>query len=105
MAIRHGPWKLTYKTIQGNLFTGHEATTNVPIVTNLRVDPWERYQDESMMYGHWWGEKLWTVVPGGAIAGEYLQTFMNYPPSQKGGSFGIEQLLKKVEDSMNAVGK
>jgi arylsulfatase len=105
MAVRHGPWKLTYKTIQGNLFTGHEATTNVPIVTNLRADPWERYQDESMMYGHWWAEKLWTVVPGGAIAGQYLQTFMDYPPSQKGGSFGIEQLLEKVEASMNPGGK
>jgi arylsulfatase A-like enzyme len=105
MAIRHGPWKLTYKSIEGNLFTGHAATTNVPIVTNLRADPWERYQEESMMYGRWWGEKLWTVVPGGAIAGQYLQTFMDYPPSQKGGSFGIEQLLQKVEASMNPVGK
>jgi arylsulfatase A-like enzyme len=105
MAIRHGPWKLTYKSIEGNLFTGHAATTNVPIVTNLRADPWERYQEESMMYGRWWGEKLWTVVPGGAIAGQYLQTFMDYPPSQKGGSFGIEQLLQKVEASMNPGGK
>jgi hypothetical protein len=26
---------------------------------------------------------------------------MEYPPSQKGGSFGIEQLLKKVEENMN----
>jgi arylsulfatase len=105
MAIRHGPWKLQYRSIEGNLFTGHTADTNVPIVTNLRADPWERYQVESMMYGHWWGEKLWTVVPGGAIAGQYLKTFMDYPPSQKGGSFGIEQLLQKVEASMNPGGK
>jgi arylsulfatase A-like enzyme len=105
MAVRHGPWKLTYKSIEGNLFNGHEATTNVPYVTNLRVDPWERYQKESMMYGKWWGQKLWTVVPGGLIAGKYLQTFMEYPPSQKGGSFGIEQILQKVEASMNAGGK
>ena len=105
MAIRHGPWKLTYNSIEGNLFNGHKATTNVPYVTNLRVDPWERYQKESMMYGKWWGQKLWTVVPGGMIAGKYLQTFMDYPPSQKGGSFGIEQLLQKVEDNMNPTGK
>jgi hypothetical protein len=25
------------------------------------ADPWERYQDQSMLYGKWWGEKLWTV--------------------------------------------
>jgi len=104
MAIRHGPWKLQYRSIEGNLFTGHTADTNVPIVTNLRVDPWERYQVESMLYGKWWAEKLWTVVPGGAIAGQYLQTFIDYPPSQKGGTFGIEQLLQKVDESTNAGG-
>jgi hypothetical protein len=27
----------------------------VPLVTNLRQDPWERYQDESMIYARWWG--------------------------------------------------
>jgi arylsulfatase len=99
MAVRHGPWKLQYRSIEGNLFTGHTADTNVPIVTNLRADPWERYQKESMMYGKWWGQKLWTVVPGGLIAAQHLQTFEEYPPSQVGGSFGIEQILAKVEAS------
>ena len=99
MAVRHGPWKLTYNSIKGNLFTGHKATTNVPIVTNLRADPWERYQDESMMYGKWWGEKLWTVLPGGIITAQYLETFKDYPPSQVGGSFGVEQILQKIKAS------
>jgi arylsulfatase len=63
MAVRYGPWKISFKTIEGNLFTGYEHQTNVPVMTNLRADPWERYQSESMMYGKWWGQKLWTVVP------------------------------------------
>ena len=63
-ALRYDDWKLSFKTIKGNLFTGKVDSTNVPLVTNLRQDPWERYQDESMLYGRWWGEKLWTVVPG-----------------------------------------
>ena len=100
MAVRYGPWKITFKTIEGNLFTGFEHQTNVPVMTNLRQDPWERYQKESMLYGKWWGEKLWTVVPGGVIAAQYLKTFEEYPPSQVGGSFGIEQILKKVEASL-----
>jgi hypothetical protein len=60
------------------------------------------HQEESMLYGKWWGQKLWTVVPAGAVAGQYLQTFVDYPPSQVGGSFGIEQILKKVEDSLQS---
>jgi arylsulfatase A-like enzyme len=54
-AVRYDDWKVTFKTIKGNLFTGSEETTNVPLVTNLRQDPWERYQEQSMMYARWWG--------------------------------------------------
>jgi len=37
--------------------------TNVPYLTNLRQDPWERYQKESMAYATWWGEKTSTLMP------------------------------------------
>ena len=76
MALRYNAWKISFKTIKGNLFTGTEETTNVPWVTNLREDPWERYQDESMMYTRWWGDKLWTLVPAVQIVGGFLQTFV-----------------------------
>lgn len=66
-------------------FRGEKGTTNVPLVTNLRQDPWERYPDQSMMYARWWGEKLWTMVPAVTLVGGFLQTFKEYPPSQAGG--------------------
>jgi len=84
-AVRYADWKLSFKTIKGNLFTGTEESTNVPLVTNLRQDPWERYQTEGMLYGRWWGEKLWTMVPAVTLVGGFLQTFKEYPPSQVGG--------------------
>jgi hypothetical protein len=90
-ALRYNDWKLSFKTIKGNQFTGTGDTTNVPIVTNLRQDPWERYQDQSMLYGRWWGDKLWTMIPGVSIVGKFLATFKEYPPSQVGGSLlGLE---------------
>jgi arylsulfatase len=63
-AVRYDDWKVTFKTIKGNLFTGTEESTNVPLVSNLRQDPWERYQEQSMLYGRWWGDKLWTSNSG-----------------------------------------
>src|SRR6266853_3939310 len=33
-AVRYADWKLSFKTIKGNLFTGTEESTNVPLVTN-----------------------------------------------------------------------
>jgi arylsulfatase A-like enzyme len=98
MAIRCNAWKVSFKTILGNLFTGNEATTNVPLVTNLRADPWERYQSEAMLYGRWWGEKLWTMLPAVAIVGQFLQTFKEFPPSQVSGTLSLEKALAQLQD-------
>jgi arylsulfatase len=104
-ALRYDDWKISFKTIKGNLFNGKEDSTNVPLVTNLRQDPWERYQDESLLYGRWWGEKLWTLVPASAIVGQFLETFKEYPPSQVGGSFGIDKALQMLEAGSRGGGK
>jgi arylsulfatase A-like enzyme len=105
MALRYDDWKISFKTIKGNLFTGTKEDTNVPLVTNLRQDPWERYQDQSMMYARWWGEKLWTMVPAVQIVGQFLETFKEYPPSQRGGSISIERALAMVESGASGGGK
>jgi arylsulfatase A-like enzyme len=98
MAVRYNAWKLNFKTIVGNLFTGKEDTTNVPVVTNLRQDPWERYQTESLLYGRWWGDKLWTMVPAVNIVGEFLATFAAYPPSQASGTLSVEKALTMLQE-------
>jgi arylsulfatase A-like enzyme len=98
MAVRYNAWKLNFKTIVGNLFTGKEDSTNVPVVTNLRQDPWERYQTEGMLYGRWWGEKLWTMVPAINIVGEFLATFREYPPSQASGTLSVEKALTMLQE-------
>ena len=102
--MRYDDWKLSFKTIKGNLFTGTPESTNVPLVTNLRQDPWERYQDESMMYARWWGDKLWTMVPGVTIVGQFLATFKEYPPSQRGGTLSIERALELVQQGASGGG-
>jgi hypothetical protein len=44
-------------------------STNVPLVVNLRQDPFERTPSESEFYRRFEGDKLWTLVPARAIAG------------------------------------
>ena len=105
LAMRYGQWKISFKTIKGNLFSGQIETTTAPIVTNLRQDPWERYQTDSMNYGKWWGEKLWTMVPAVQIVGGFLQTFKEYPPSQASGSLTVSQFLEAVTKGASRGGK
>jgi arylsulfatase len=105
MALRYDDWKVSFKTVKGNLFNGQVETTQAPIVTNLRQDPWERYQDESMNYGKWWGEKLWTMVPAVAIVGGFLETFKEYPPSQASGGLTVSQFLEAISRGASGGGK
>jgi arylsulfatase A-like enzyme len=105
LSMRYDDWKVSFKTVKGNLFTGSVETTQAPIVTNLRQDPWERYQDESMNYGKWWGDKLWTMVPAVAIVGGFLQTFKEYPPSQPSGGLTVSQFLDAVSKGASGAGK
>jgi arylsulfatase A-like enzyme len=104
-ALRYNDWKVSFKTVKGNLFTGTEESTNVPLVTNLREDPWERYQSESMMYARWWGDQLWTLVPSVAIVGRFLETFREYPPSQASGTFTVQKALQQLQAGAAGAGK
>lgn len=104
-AMRYDDWKINFKWIEGNLFTGSIKTANVPIIVNLRQDPFERYPFESEFYRRWQGEKLWTLMPAQAIVAAFLQSFRKFPPSQKSGSFTVEQFLQQLQEGATGAGK
>jgi len=104
-AVRYDAWKVSFKTVVGNLFNGRPRSTNAPLVTNLRMDPWARYQTEGMLYGRWWGENMWTFLPATVVVGEFLESFKEYPPSAPPSSFGVEDALKALEQGYRGAGK
>jgi len=104
-ALRYGPWKIQFSWIEGNLFTGRRASMNVPLVTNLRQDPFERAPFESDMYRRWAGDKLWTLVPAQAIAGRFIQSFKEYPPSQRSGSMNLDVIMEALAAGATGGGK
>lgn len=48
---------------------------------------------------------LGAFVPAQAIVGQFLQSFREFPPSQKAGSFGIGQALEALQDGPQGPGK
>ena len=40
------------------------------------------------------------AVPTQAIVGEFLQTFVEFPPRQKAASFTVDQVMAKLEAAM-----
>jgi arylsulfatase len=64
-----------------------------PKLFNLRSDPFERAQHEAGDYVKWFVEHLFLFVPAQAIVGQHLQTFREFPPRQKPGSFSVGEAM------------
>jgi arylsulfatase len=104
-AVRYDDWKIHFQIMEGNFFNGHLTTPNMPLVINLRQDPFERFPSESMMYMEWYGQKLWVFMPAQVVVGNFLQSFEEFPPSQKSGTFGIGKALETLQSGAIGTGR
>ena len=61
------------------------------------MDPFERAQDEDAMgYQHWYIEHMFVMAPGAAFVGKWLQSFRDFPPRQKPGSFNLDKVMDAI---------
>ena len=69
-----------------------------PSITNLRMDPFERAEQENAMgYQKWWAERMFVFAPAGAYVAKWLQSFKEYPPRQEPGSFNLERVMEQIQ--------
>jgi arylsulfatase A-like enzyme len=67
-----------------------------PKLFNLRADPFERSEVESGDYVKWFVEHVFLFVPAQAIVAQHLQSFQQFPPRQRPGTFTIQQVMEKL---------
>jgi arylsulfatase len=68
----------------------------VPLLFNLRRDPYERAQETSNTYYDWLIDHAFVFVPAQTYVGRFLATFKEFPPRQKAASFTVDQVMKKL---------
>ncbi len=81
-AVRYGDFKAHFNIQMGpnNPFSGsYMVTPNVPMIFNLRADPFERAQIDSGAWENFAAEQLWLFVPLQATIKEFLVTIPDYP--------------------------
>ena len=66
------------------------------LLFNLRADPFERAEHEAGDYVSWFVDRMFILVPAQAIVAQHLQSFRDFPPRQKPGSFSLDQVLAKL---------
>ena len=98
-ALRYNNWKVTFlKQNAHGLHVWLEPFEELraPILTNLRMDPFELAHDIGMDYERWFLEHMFLIAPAGAYVGQWIQSFKEFPPRQKPGSFNLERVMEKV---------
>jgi arylsulfatase len=102
-ALRYGDWKAIFMEQKeyNTLRAWIEPWTplRVPLITNLRRDPYERAHVTSNTYYDWMIDRVFFLVPAQAYVGQFLQTFREFPPRQKPASFGIDQVMEQLTTS------
>jgi len=98
-ALRYGNWKVTFlkQNAEGaDVWRKPFETLRAPMLTNLRMDPFERAEYEGMGYNQWWIEHMFAFAPAGAYVGQWLQSFREFPPRQKPGSFNLDRVMEAI---------
>jgi arylsulfatase len=99
-ALRYDDWKITFleQTAEGyRVWQEPFKELRAPTLTNLRMDPFERArQEDAMGYQRWWIEHMYVFAPAASYVGNWLQSFRDFPPRQKPGSFNLDRVMEAV---------
>jgi arylsulfatase len=98
-ALRYDSWKLTF--MRQNAHGMHVwlepfERLRAPVLTNLRMDPFELAPDIGMGYQRWYLDHMYAIAPGAAFVGQWLQSFREFPPRQKPGSFNLQRIMEEL---------
>ncbi len=79
------------------MYIARKLASRLPKIFDLRADPFERADHESIGYARWRADRTYLLVPAQEFVGNFLKTFKEFPPRQKPGSFSIDQVLQKLQ--------
>jgi arylsulfatase A-like enzyme len=105
-AVRINDYKYRF-TDQPNGWLGATVKVDWPILTNLRLDPFERTgmpsgDKGSLAFYNWFAFEFWRFVFVQQEVGKLAQTALEFPPMQKGASFNLEVIKEQLAKKMAA---
>jgi arylsulfatase len=99
-ALRYDDWKIIFmeQKAEGTFRVWMEpfVPLRVPMIENLRRDPYERASITSNTYFDWMIDRAFLLVPAQAYVAQFLGTFQEFPPRQKAASFSLDKVMEKM---------
>jgi arylsulfatase A-like enzyme len=108
-AVRVDDYKYRF-TDQPGGWLGGTIKVDWPILTNLRLDPFERMNlpngaNGSLAFYNWFAFEFWRFQFVQKEVAKVAQTAIEYPPMQKGASFNLEAVKAQIEKAIAANAK
>ncbi|MFN6117728.1 MAG: arylsulfatase [Flavobacteriales bacterium] len=100
MAIRVGDWKAIYlenRAHQLQVWREPLVHLRLPLLFNLRRDPFEKAYENSNTYHDWMIDRAYVLGPMQVVASKFLMTMKDFPPSQKPGDWSLESLERQIK--------
>jgi arylsulfatase len=99
VAARYDDWKVVFLENRGEAFGVWRepfVELRVPLMFNLRRDPFEKSQHNANTYDDWFLDRPFIIVPIQGLATRFLMSMKEYPPSQSPGSFNLSKIEKQI---------
>lgn len=100
--LRYNRWKLVFMEQRAHGFAVWQepmVTLRVPKLFCLRTDPFERADHEAEKYNMWRFDRVYLLLPGSAFVAKHLESYQEFPPRQKPGSFNLDRVLESLQKS------
>ena len=100
VALRYENWKVVFcaQETPGTLDIWGQPFTcrRLPLLYNLRMDPYERADVTSNTYWDWTLRHAFIFYGAQALVAQFVATFKEYPPRQRPQSFTVDQIMQKL---------
>ena len=101
-AMRYDRWKLVFmeqRAKKYRVWMEPFVPLRMPLVFDLRMDPFERASTDANAYFEWFDRKVqYLGLAALPIASKMILTFKDYPPRQKPASFNLDEVMNSFMD-------
>ncbi len=101
MSVRYDDWKATYlenRAHQLQVWREPLVHLRMPLLFNLRRDPFEKAYENSNTYHDWMIDRAYVLGPMQVVASKFLMSLKEFPPSQTPGDWSLESLEKQIKN-------
>jgi len=100
MAIRYKDWKFVLEEQRAEkmqVWAEPAVKLRVPLIFNMRRDPFERAQHNSNTYNDWLMSHVFLIYGMQAIVQQQIADFVKFPPRQKPAAFNLDTVMQQLE--------